>query len=110
HRPADSPGELPPISVLKPVRGLDRDAHDSFTSFCRQSYPEFEILFAVADADDPAVPVIHRLIAEFPGRAIRLVMGEPRMGPNSKVDRLCWLAREARHELLVVSDSDVTAP
>jgi ceramide glucosyltransferase len=109
-RPANSPGELLPVSVLKPVRGLDRDAHDHFTSFCRQSYPEFEILFAVADADDPAVPVINRLIEEFPGRAIRLVIGGPHIGPNSKVDKLCWLAREARHELLVVSDSDVTAP
>jgi ceramide glucosyltransferase len=99
-----------PISVLKPVRGLDHDAHAHFTSFCRQSYPEFEILFAVADADDPAIPVIKRLIEEFPGRAIRLVTGGPGIGPNSKVNKLCWLAREARYELLVVSDSDVTAP
>jgi ceramide glucosyltransferase len=98
------------VSVLKPVRGLDRDAHEVFTSFCRQNYPEFEILFAVADADDPAIPVINRLIDEFPGRAIRLVVGGPTIGPNSKVNKLCWLAREARHQLLVVSDSDVMVP
>ncbi len=110
RRSDDSLNELLPVSVLKPVRGLDRDAYDHFTSFCRQSYPEFEILFAVADADDPAIPVINRLIEEFPDRAIRLVVGGPHIGPNSKVNKLCWLAREARHELLVVSDSDVTVP
>jgi ceramide glucosyltransferase len=110
RRSDDSLSEPLPISVLKPVRGLDHDAYAHFTSFCRQSYPEFEILFAVADADDPAIPVIKRLIEEFPGQAIRLVIGGPGIGPNSKVNKLCWLAREARHELLVVSDSDVTAP
>jgi ceramide glucosyltransferase len=110
RRSDDSRSEPLPISILKPVKGLDHDAYDHFTSFCRQSYPEFEILFAVADADDPAIPVINRLIGEFPDRAIRLVVGGPHIGPNSKVNKLCWLAREARYELLVVSDSDVTAP
>jgi len=110
RRSDDSLSEPLPISVLKPVRGLDHDAYDHFKSFCCQSYPQFEILFAVADADDPAIPVINRLIKEFPGRAIRLVIGGPVIGPNSKVNKLCWLARESHYELLVVSDSDVAAP
>jgi ceramide glucosyltransferase len=97
----------PPISVLKPVRGLDLHAYENFASFCRQEYPEFEILFAVADRGDPVVPVVQELIANFPGRAIRLIVVAERLGPNSKVSNLCRLVREARHDLLVITDSDV---
>jgi ceramide glucosyltransferase len=101
-------GEMaPPISVLKPLRGLDPGAYENFASFCRQEYPEFEILFAVSDAGDSAVPIVERLIAEFPARNIRLIVVEDRLGPNGKVSNLCRLTREARHDLLVITDSDV---
>ncbi len=101
------PEFTPTASLLKPVHGVDFGSYENFASFCRQAYPEYEVLFAVNDDADPAVPVIRRLITEFPERHIRLFVGADYLGPNRKVNKLARLAQEARHEILVLSDGDV---
>jgi len=96
----------PPISCLKPIRGLDEDAYENYVSFCRQDYPEYEIIFCV-DLDDPALPILEKLIADFPERKIRLLYGSGRNAINDKVARLVRLVSEAQYELLVITDGDI---
>ena len=95
-----------PVSILKPVKGIDRGAYENFASFCRQEYPEFEILFGVAEPDDPVIALIEKLQHEFPTVPIRLVVAQPDM-PNRKISLLSHLVKEAHYPLICASDSDM---
>jgi ceramide glucosyltransferase len=95
-----------PISILKPLSGLDEGLESNLRTFFAQDYPDFEILFAVRDASDPAVTVVNKLLQEHPRvRARLLLTGEPPYA-NAKVFSLSQMIRAAANDLLVMSDSD----
>jgi ceramide glucosyltransferase len=97
----------PPVSVFKPLRGLERGCYELLAGFCRQDYPVYEVLFGVADPNDPVVPIVHRLQEDFPSLPIRLLVADRHYGANKKIDSLDKMYREMRFEYLAVSDSDM---
>ncbi|MBV8207619.1 MAG: bacteriohopanetetrol glucosamine biosynthesis glycosyltransferase HpnI [Acidobacteria bacterium] len=101
---------LPPLSILKPLKGTDPGMLESFRSHCVQDYPEYEVIFGVSDPHDPAVPLVEQLQKEFPGRAIRLVVCRQVLGTNMKVSNLIQMLPQARYEHIVVNDSDIRVP
>jgi ceramide glucosyltransferase len=96
----------PPVTVLKPLCGAEPGLYEHLRSFCRQDYPEFQIVFGVRDPNDPACVVVKRLAAEFPALPIELVI-DPRLhGNNLKISNLINMLPHARHDFLVMADSD----
>jgi ceramide glucosyltransferase len=107
RRSAASPVFTPPVSILKPMRGQDQGAYENFASFCRQDYPQYEILLCVDPDDQTVLPIVERLRRNFPERTIRVLYGSGRVATNDKVAKLARLVSEAQHEFVVISDSDV---
>jgi ceramide glucosyltransferase len=101
-----APDFTPPVSVLKPLRGAEEWMYQALASFCAQDYPDYEIICGVQDARDPAVAMVERLRAQFPRCKVKLVVNSSRAGTSAKVSNLHNICREARHDILVLSDAD----
>jgi ceramide glucosyltransferase len=101
---------MPPVSIIKPLRGADPEMYEAFRSHCLQEYPEYELIFGVAEENDPAIALVERLQREFPQRSIRLIMCPRVLGANLKVSNLVQMLPAARFEFLVVNDSDIRVP
>ncbi|MGH3583943.1 MAG: bacteriohopanetetrol glucosamine biosynthesis glycosyltransferase HpnI [Candidatus Binatia bacterium] len=106
-RPLANPGYQPTVSVLKPLKGLDIGLYDNLSTLCRQSYPTFQLLFGVADSHDPAAAVVRRLQRDYPHLDIELVVDARIHGANYKVSNLHNMYQHARHEVIVLADSDI---
>ncbi len=107
--PATPPLSPPPaVTILKPVKGMDAESYANFASFCRQQYGgAIQLLFAVASAEDPIIPVIRQLITDFPGHDISLTINPAIHGPNYKVSNLINAFPRTCHGIIIVCDSDI---
>jgi ceramide glucosyltransferase len=104
---AVSTRELPPVSILKPLKGTDPEMYESFRSHCLQDYPQYEIIFGVSDSEDPATESVKKLQSEFPDRRIHLALCPKILGANVKVSNLAQMLTQARYEYIIVNDSDI---
>ena len=101
---------LPPVSILKPLKGVDPEMWESFCSHCEQKYPEFQLVFGVSDPGDPTIEVVRKLQAKYPNLPIELIVCDRILGANIKVSNLAQMLPAASHELLLVNDSDIRVP
>ncbi len=107
HPPGRRLAAPPPVTVLKPICGLDAGLRDNLRTFCDQDYPCFQVIFGVASSTDPAIPVIETVISEFPDRDLRLCIDARTAGANLKVSNLANIYPNASHDLIVIADSDM---
>jgi ceramide glucosyltransferase len=99
--------DSPPVSILKPLRGLDDNLFDNLASFCIQDYPEYEILFCLQDFNDPAYKVAKKIQDKYPDQNISLVIEKCNAGLNPKINNLIPAYRKSRHSYVLISDSNV---
>lgn len=100
-------GLQPPVTILKPLRGLDDQAYENFASFCRQDYPDYQVIFGADSPDEPALEVARAIARDFPGIDIRIVVGTRSPARNPKIGNLAGMLSAVRHPLLLISDSDI---
>ena len=108
RRPA--PEFTPPVSILKPLKGIDPGMYEAFRSHCLLEYSQYEIIFGVSDERDEAVEAVERLRQEFPSREIKLVVCPEAFGTNRKVSNLTVMLKSARYDHIVINDSDIRVP
>jgi ceramide glucosyltransferase len=105
-----APAGRAPVSVLKPVFGLDKGLRENLRSTCDQDYPEFEVVFSVQRDEEPALPLLREMQREFGPERVKIAVDTTQTAPNGKIRNLLGALPQARHDLLVISDSDVRVP
>ena len=103
------PEHAPAVTIFKPLKGMDEGLEQNLRSFFLLEYPCFQLLFCVADDDDPAIDVVRKLMGEFPDRDAKLIVGCPAFGLNPKVESLAAMDRHRKHDVILISDSNVRA-
>lgn len=101
------PETWPPVTILKPVHGLEKNQRENLRSTCLQDYPEFQVVFSVQDPDDEAIPLLREIQSEFGIERVTVAVESFRPGTNGKINNMIGGLRHARHDVLVISDSDV---
>src|SRR5438093_7101121 len=99
--------EFLPVTIMVPLCGADLDAQERYAALCRLDYPDYQIVFGARDPKDSSLPIIHRLIADFPGRDIALVVRRDLIGQNLKISNLHNMLDHVKHEQLIIIDSDI---
>ena len=109
-RPASPPAARPPVTVVRPLRGLETFSRETLRSTFEIAYPDYEIIFCVADRHDPIIPLVHAVIAECPERDASILIGLDRLGDNPKLNNMAKGLRAARFGHIVFVDSNVFTP
>lgn len=97
----------PPVTILKPLCGLDWESYDCLASFCQQDYPEYQLVFTLQDSQDPSLAIVEKLQRDFPALNIEFVISDRHLGINPKINNLANGFNLARYDLFVISDSDI---
>lgn len=103
----------PPVTILKPICGIDKDSYHNLASFCQQDYPNYQIIFAVLESGDPGIEIVKKIIYSFPDLDLKLIIGDRdeltpiKIGPNRKVQNLANAVTKAKYDILLIADSDI---
>ncbi len=97
----------PPVSILKPVHGLEKNLKENLRSACRQDYPDYQVVFSAQDLDDPAIPILQELQQEFGSGLVEVAIENRSAGSNGKINNMIGGLQHAKHDVIVISDSDV---
>ncbi len=110
RKPGKGPQPLPPVTVLRPVCGLENFLEETLETTFRADYPTFELIFCAADPADPAVPVVQRLIAKYPAVAAQILTGDDKVSGNPKLNNLVKGWSASKYDHILMSDSNVLLP
>ena len=97
---------MPPVTVLKPINGIENGIYENFVSYCKLDYPAYQLIFGVSDSEDPAIDIVKKVMNEFPQKDIELVISNGSIGANPKISNLNNMYKKVKHDVIVTNDSD----